>query len=95
MTTQNYLMIENNVVVNTIVWDGDSNTWMPPVGATMLLQATTLAGVWVLNSDKTDWVLTEMYGLGSVGFTWDGIVLTTNEPKPDPIVQPTTNTKTA
>lgn len=29
-----YLLIENGVVVNAIVWDGDSQTWEPPQGVT-------------------------------------------------------------
>jgi len=46
--------------------------------------------VWGLNSDKTDWILIEVTGSGDIGFTWNGTVLTTNQPKPKPIVQPTT-----
>jgi len=82
MTTQNYLVVENNVVTNVCVWDGDINTWTPPLDATMLIQATTPAIIWQLNADKTDWVLTEVLGVGDIGFTWDGTVVTTNQPKP-------------
>lgn len=96
MTTQNYLMIENNVVVNTIIWDGDINTWAPPADTTMLVQATTPAMVWTLDPSKTDWILTEVVGAGDIGFTWDGTLLTTNQPKPSPIQQPkTTGTMSA
>ena len=84
MTTQNYLVIENNVVSNVCVWDGDINTWTPPSDATMLIQADTNAMVWELNTDKTAYVLTEVLGAGAIGFTWDGSVLTTNEPQPTP-----------
>ena len=84
MTTQNYLVIENNVVSNVCVWDGDINTWTPPSDATMLIQADTNAMVWELNTDKTAYVLTEVLGAGAIGFTWDGSVLTTNEPQPEP-----------
>ena len=90
MTTQNYLMVENDVVTNICVWDGDINTWSPPADATMLIQATTPAMVWQLNADKTDWVLTEVLGVGDIGFTWDGTVVTTNQPKPASIEQPAT-----
>jgi hypothetical protein len=84
MTTQNYLMINEstNVVDNTCVWDGDTNTWQPPENTLMLVQATTPAMIWILNTDKTDFVLSEVIGVGSIGFTWDGTVCTTNQPKP-------------
>ena len=90
MTIQNYLVVENNIVTNVCVWDGDVNTWTPPADATMLIQATTPAMVWRLNADKTDWVLTEVLGVGDIGFTWDGTVVTTNQPKPVIPPQPTT-----
>lgn len=83
MTIKNYLIIELNTVTNNVVWDGNVNTWTPPAGATMLVQATTPALVWLLNADKTDYVLTEVTGASSIGFTWDGTKLTTNEPKPN------------
>jgi len=90
MTTQNYLLVENNVVTNLVVWDGDVNTWTPPLDATMLVQATTPAVVWGLNTEKTDYVLIEIVGEGAIGFTWNGTTLTTNQPKPNPVVQPQT-----
>ena len=80
MTTQNYLEIQSNVVTNIVVWDGDTNTWQPPADATMLVQATTPAMVWQWNG--TAWVLTEKIGQSSIGFTWNGTVLTTNQPEP-------------
>lgn len=93
MTTQNYLIIENNVVTNNVVWDGNTETWQPPIDSVQVIDSTTPALVWILNADKSDWVLNEQMGAGDIGFTWDGSVLTTNEPKP-PIpsepVQPTT-----
>jgi len=98
MTTQNYLAVENNVVTNIVVWDGDTNTWQPPADATMLIQATTPAMVWELNTATPPvYVLTEVTGAGAIGFTWDGTVLTTNQPQPEnPKPQPvTTGTKTA
>ena len=88
MTNQNYLVVENNVVDNIVVWDGDVNTWQPPADATMLIQANTQALVWtaVLTDGKiTDWTLTEELGQGQIGFTWNETtqVLTTNQPKPN------------
>jgi len=84
MTTQQYLMINEstNVVDNVCVWDGDTNTWTPPADTLMLVQADTQALVWQLNADKTDYVLVEELGQGQIGFTWNGSVLTTNQPKP-------------
>ena len=71
-----------NVVDNTCVWDGDTNTWQPPENTLMLVQATIPAMIWILNTDKTDFVLTKTIGAGAIRFTWNGTVLTTNEPKP-------------
>jgi len=81
MTTQNYLMVNStNVVENICLWDGDTNTWQPPADTLMLVQVTTPALVWVLNTDN--YVLEQVMGAGQIGFTWDGTVLTTNQPKP-------------
>ena len=85
MTTQNYLIIESNVVTNSVVWDGNPDTWQPPTGSIQLVDATTLAMIWnavLVDSKITDWVLVEQLGAGAIGFTWNGSVLTTNEPKP-------------
>ena len=85
MTIQNYFVVENNVVTNAILWDGDVNTWTPPADATMLVQDTTNAMIWqpvYTDSKITDYVLVEVLGAGNIGFTWDGTVLTTNQPKP-------------
>ena len=89
MTTQNYLVVQNNVVINVCVWDGDTQTWTPPSDATMLVQSTTPAMVWVVDYAIKPYTssLQEVVGAGSIGFTWDGTVLTTNEPKPElPVV---------
>lgn len=83
---QNYLIVENNVVVNLITWDGNTQTWTPPADATMLVQSTTSAMVWQWNQTVTPpvWQLGQQIGVGSIGFTWNGSVLTTNEPQPTP-----------
>ena len=86
-----------NIVDNICVWDGDTNTWQPPTDTLMLIQANTEALVWTLASDKTNWVLTEVLGAGDIGFIWDATtqILTTNQPKPASVTQPTTNLQTA
>lgn len=93
MTIQNYLVVQNNVVTNDVVWDGNIETWTPPSNATMLVQETTPALVWQLNNTYTDWELVEVIGAGGIGFTWDEVTLKTNELKPEPPTpteQPTT-----
>jgi hypothetical protein len=85
MTTQNYLIIESNVVTNNVVWDGNFETWQPPVNSVQVVDATTPAMVWqpvLVDSKITGWVLGEQLGAGDIGFTWNGSVLTTNQPKP-------------
>ena len=82
---QNYLLIQENVVANVVYWNGDVNTWQPPSDATMLVAAVTPAMIWepvIVDNKITDYALTEVVGAGSIGFTWDGTVVTTNEPKP-------------
>lgn len=89
---ENYLMIQNNVVTNVCVWDGNPDTWTPPADATMLPQATTMALVWFWDGAITDYVLTQEMGQGQIGFTWNGTECVTNEPKPaPPIDQPVTS----
>lgn len=97
---QNYLIIENNIVTNVVFWNGDTSQWTPPAGSIALVQTTTPALIWELNADKTAYVLVEQLGQGQIGFTWDGTVLTTNDPQPiiptPPTDQPaTTGTQTA
>jgi hypothetical protein len=84
MTAENYLVIENNVVTNIVIWDGDVNTWQPPADSIVLVQATTPAMVWVFDYTTNPYTskLEEVMGEGAIGFTWDGTVLTTNQPKP-------------
>ena len=85
---QNYLIIEDDVVTNVVVWDGGSD-WTPPVNSIQLVHADTTSKIWVLNADKTDYELVEQQGRGDIGHTWDGSVLTTNSTKPAIPVQPT------
>ena len=35
-----YAIVENGVVTNLIVWDGDTDTWSPPEGSTAVLVPT-------------------------------------------------------
>jgi hypothetical protein len=89
MSAQNYLVIQNNIVANICVWDGDTTKWAPPTDALVLVQETTECMVWVLNEEKTDWVLGEAARKAEIGFAWDGSKCITNEEKPSPVVQPT------
>lgn len=82
--TQNYLIIEQNIVTNVVLWNGDTTQWTPPQSSVALIQANIPAMVWVLDTEIKDYVLQEQIGQGQIGFTWDGTVLTTNEPKPTP-----------
>jgi hypothetical protein len=82
MTTQNYLMIQENVVTNICLWDGNAETWQPPQDATMLIAETTPTIVWKLNTEKTEFVLTDSIGDADIGFTWNGTVATTNQLQP-------------
>ncbi len=94
---QNYLIIENNIVTNIVVWNGDTSTWTPPAGSIALIQATTPAMVWVFDYTTNPYTskLEEVMGEGSIGFTWDGSFAITNEPKPEILAQPiTTGTQT-
>lgn len=85
---QNYLIIEQNIVTNVCVWDGDTSIWTPPQGSIALIQSTTPALVWQLDSSTkpSTWKLQEQIGAGTIGFTWDGSVLTTNQPEPTPAI---------
>lgn len=96
---QSYLMVNlsTNVVENLVVWDGNNATWTPPTGYLMLPDETTAAMVWLPVTQKNpqtqvsevvDYVLTEVMTAGDIGFTWNGTILTTNEPKPQPPYPP-------
>ena len=82
---QQYLIIENNIVTNICVWNGDTSIWTPPAGSIVLVQTTTPAMIWqavVVEEKITDYVLVEQLGQGDIGFTWDGTDCITNQPKP-------------
>lgn len=87
---QNYLIIEDNIVTNIVIWDGGSD-WTPPVNSIQLVQSTISAKSWAINADKTDYELVEFQGTGSIGYTWDGVILTTNLEKPAMPIQPETS----
>jgi hypothetical protein len=93
MTTQNYLIIENNIVTNIVMWDGNLNTWTPPVNSIQIVKETVTTKLWDSFSQtidgKTviDWQLVEKPVVAEVGYTWDGQYLITNEPKPAVIPQ--------
>jgi len=92
MTIQQYFVVENNVVTNSVIWDGNTQDWQPPVDATMLVSETTPAMIWQLNKLlPPSYELVEVIGAGDIGFTWNGSVLTTNEPQPIIKEQPTTS----
>jgi hypothetical protein len=91
MLEQNYLIIQNNVVTNIVLWNGDIATWTPPADSIQLVEKDTALMLWspVFETEPTtekqvlvDWVLTQQAGFIGIGFTWDGSVCTTNEPKP-------------
>jgi hypothetical protein len=82
MTNQDYLIIENNVVTNSVMWDGDVQNWTPPTNSILVVQSETQAMVWVVDASVKDFKLEQRLGVGKIGYTWDGNVLTTNEPKP-------------
>lgn len=86
MTIQNYLEVDatTNIVVNAVVWDGNTSTWTPPKNTIMLPQETTPAMVWKVNIETTpfSYDLVSTLNAGQIGFSWDGTVLMTNEPNP-------------
>ena len=83
MAHKDYLVIQNSVVTNVVLWSGDVQEWAPPSDATMLLRDEVTALVWqATGSTADDWELREVLGAGGVGFTWDGSILTTDQLKP-------------
>lgn len=73
---------DTNICENVCVWDGNPNTWTPPSNYLMLVQSTTLSEIWSFNQSLNDYELIEVLGMGDIGFTWNGSMLITNQPKP-------------
>ena len=90
MDARNYHMVntQTNICENTVLWDGNPDSWSPPPGYLMLLRDETQAKTWVWHADIKDWLLDTLVGRGDIGFVWDGVYLTNNSPKPDPIPDP-------
>lgn len=91
MINQNYLIIQNNVVTNIIVWNGDTSIWTPPADSIQLVEKDTPLLLWspVYGTDPItekqiiiDWILTQQTGFIEIGFTWNGAECITNAPKP-------------
>jgi hypothetical protein len=103
MTTQGYLIIENNVVTNVVMWDGNLSTWTPPTGSIQVVQDTIPVLLWfaVYEEDPVtkkqvfvEWTLTQQPGIADVGYTWNGTQCVTNQPMPpDPTAQPVVEQK--
>jgi hypothetical protein len=88
MTNQNYLIIESGIISNSCVWDGNTETWIPPINSIQLPQDTTPVMLWVLDVTTGIYKLVQSIGGAGIGFTWDGEVATTNEPQPPDEVKP-------
>ena len=92
----NYLLVNTSTTPetcdNVVVWDGDTNTWTPPASHIALLQETTPSKDWSWDATSNTWVLAESIGDGQIGYTWDGVALTTNEPQPVVPQEQTTQT---
>ena len=74
---------ETNICDNVCVWDGNPETWTPPANYLMLVQDTTPAKNWALNESVTPPIYElKVTGVGSIGYTWDGTYLITNQPQP-------------
>jgi hypothetical protein len=43
--TENYALVSNGVVVNTIVWDGNTQSWQPPSGQSAIVIPATPFGI--------------------------------------------------
>lgn len=81
MTTQNYLIIQENVVTNVVIWDGDITSWAPPADAVVFGQEEVVKNTWVWNSASQDWELTgTVTAVAHIGDLWDGTSF--SEPKP-------------
>lgn len=93
MSVEQYALIDeaNNLVVSTVMWDGNTETWQSPVGFYAVTEAGRDYFVWTLNEEGTDWVLAPQEGFlggNEIGALFDGQNFVTQEPKPAPVVQP-------
>lgn len=86
MSIKNYLIIQENIVTNVVLWDGDIQSWTPPNGALALPQETTPTKIWDLVNDE--YVLINSIGDALIGFTYDGQYCITNMPKPEVLGTP-------
>ncbi len=84
--TKNYCIVNTETspqyCENVVIWNGDTNIWNPPEGSIALVQDETPSLDWVFDATANSYVLFLSVGEGSVGWTWDGSALTTNELKP-------------
>jgi hypothetical protein len=80
--TNRYCLIDEStsVCVNVVLWDGNLDTWSPPVGYIALPQETTPSKVWAWNTGLGDWSLVPSEPIGWTGFTWDGTYLIAPRP---------------
>lgn len=74
-------MIQDNIVTNVTLWDGDVNSWQPPSNVIMLVAETVPTKVWGLVNNE--YVLVDSVGDAVIGFTYADGVCTTHEPKPE------------
>lgn len=95
--TKNYCIVNTETspqyCENIVIWSGDTTTWNPPEGSIALIQDETPSLNWVFDATANSYVLSPSVGEGSIGWTWDGTNLITNEPEPvNPSPQPPNNT---
>jgi hypothetical protein len=88
MTEQSYLIIKDGVVENICIWDGNTETWLPPYNTIQIPQETTPCMVWALDDITGVFELKEELGSTSIGFTFDGLFTITNLQKPVAIITP-------
>lgn len=80
---ENYLIIQNDVVTNICLWNGDTNVWTPPENSIWMPQSTTKTKIWQLINNAPELIVS--IGNSSIGFSWDGEFCITNDPPPKPI----------
>lgn len=50
--SERWAMIENGVVVNVCLWDGNLNTWQPPEGIEMQLASEQCGIGWLWDGEQ-------------------------------------------